>query len=761
MPSVVSNVCIIFLYSFNSFFIHLIINLNVSIMKKLFTLLVLMACFLGAKAVEVVDAEVDFSNYSDISEWGFPYGWGGSESAKARLSIQDGCLHFESTEATDPTWDCQFFPIGFDGAETDVVYTVYFKIKGDHAENISLLGFGLTPYGQFPITEDWVEGTFVYEPSTKADGNLLMQCGGYVGTWDLAYLKITHEQAEGEQPITYKPNMVENGDAETAWTDEQANTLFTDTEKTINICAWSKERERNMNDDGGWDPFPADIEEDETEAGNHVFVCHGQPATTEGSASAWDNQFWIMSPKELKVGNTYKISFRYRASQDGVKTNTQEHSAQPSDYLHYEMLGDITFGTAWNKFDKEVTIPTPSNKAPIYSIAFNLNAEVKDAVDFFFDDLSIQEVDAEEGCFVAYKSANQTEYNFQASIALEEDPNDLGYFIGTVGTSSDWVTEVMISTMRGNSKVFKQGTIKPEKAVDVTTVETWMGYTEASNYKYQLPAGVWQIEVDTKSVNDGGHIVKFTQIEGESLAEPVDIVTNESELVIEGVERQYTEAEGANVEDLPEDIGTDTNPWGQAWDNQFWIMANRVVNDGEVTVVEFDYVATQDAKVTTQCHANAGGYIHWSAIGDVNFTTEEQHFYKEFTIPSECKDKNFQSIAFNMAEIKDANTYTIKNVKWYIKDEELNEAGQTIENLINEEGTDNFWVKIGAGTSPYIYGQAEPGVDGDANGDGGVDIGDIDYVIEYIGAEYNKAADVNNDNGVDIGDIDYIIDRVQ
>jgi len=26
------------------------------------------------------------------------------------------------------------------------------------------------------------------------------------------------------------------------------------------ICAWSKEKGNHMNDDGGWDPFPATIE---------------------------------------------------------------------------------------------------------------------------------------------------------------------------------------------------------------------------------------------------------------------------------------------------------------------------------------------------------------------------------------------------------------------------------------------------------------------------------------------------------------------
>ena len=262
-------------------------------MKKLFTLVALLACFLGAKAVEVVDAEVDFSKYSDISEWNFPNSWGGSESAKARLSIQDGCLHFHSEEATDPSWDCQFFPIGGVNAEIGVTYTLHFKIKGSVAQNCSMLGFGQTPYGQFAITTDWVEGTVDYE-CTEANGNILMQCGDYVGDWDIAYLKITHEQAKETRPVEWL-ELLENGDAEKPWAD--ANVRFDDQENNYKICAWSKEKGRNMNENGGWDPFPADIEEVD---GSHVFVVHGQVADTEGDPSAWDNQFWIQSTRRME-----------------------------------------------------------------------------------------------------------------------------------------------------------------------------------------------------------------------------------------------------------------------------------------------------------------------------------------------------------------------------------------------------------------------------------------------------------------------------
>ena len=53
-------------------------------------------------------------------------------------------------------------------------------------------------------------------------------------------------------------------------------------------------------------------------------------------------------------------------------------------------------------------------------------------------------------------------------------------------------------------------------------------------------------------------------------------------------------------------------------------------------------------------------------------------------------------IAFNMAEIKEACDYTIKNVIWKLED--------NTESLINMTGAENFYVKEGAGTTPYIFG---------------------------------------------------------
>ena len=53
-------------------------------------------------------------------------------------------------------------------------------------------------------------------------------------------------------------------------------------------------------------------------------------------------------------------------------------------------------------------------------------------------------------------------------------------------------------------------------------------------------------------------------------------------------------------------------------------------------------------------------------------------------------------------------------------------------------------------------------VEGDANGDGEVNVADVDVVIEAIGEDYeaNKAADTNEDGDINVADVDFIIERI-
>ena len=661
-------------------------------MKKLFTLFAFLACFLGAKAEWVEDYKVDYSNYSGfpfyvmgfVPEWvdgvmtdmGGNFEYAALDNTEGKVSdvtvkTNNGTEYYK-IEKTEGTWHQYFIADGIP-TELDGAYTVKAMVKASEACTVPVnfqwgWGEGQRVSSSLNVGTEWAEvemdvsgigGTscaLIAQPNTAA-----------IIEWK--YVIVGHN-AKPQKPITWLEQL-ENGTADKTWEElGLADVKYDDMENNYKICAWAKQKGTNVNEEtGGSDPFPATIENID---GNNVFVVHGAVADTEGDAAAWDNQFWIQSQQPWKEGTQLKISFRYKASK-ACKTNTQMHNQKPSDYKIWYAIGDVNFTTEWQNFEKVFTID--ASQANTWSIAFNLNPDVKEAVDFYFDDLSWQIMKLDEGYFVAGANAAEgLDYDLDNAIEFVEED---GLLVATVGEKGAYVSQVMISTIRGNDVAFKGATLKPKGTI-VNDPETWLDYEPASLAKLNLPGpGIWKIYLETNY-----NAMAFEMLEG------TEIKPNPTEVVVKGQERDWlgTDKDGNPIE---EQVGE-----GQPYDNQFFIIANRPLSAGEVTVVEFDYVSTVDAKTTTQCHNGPGEYMHWSCIGDVIFKTEEQHFSYKLTVPSEAD--GMKSIAFNMAEIKGACDYTIKNIVWKLED--------GTESLIDQTGTKNFYVKEGAGTAPYEFG---------------------------------------------------------
>ena len=660
-------------------------------MKKLFTVVALLSVFLGAKADWVQDYQIDYSTHKGfpfyvmgyVPEWidgvmtdfGANYKYvavdGAEETSDVIVATEQGVEYYKIA-VDGGAWHQYFIADGIP-TELDGSYTVKALVKASEACTINVnMGWGWGDGQQapasvtIPASEDFQEVEWEYSGIGGTSCNLVAQPGMATATIEWKSVTVSHNQ-KAARPVEWIENL-ENGNAEKSWAEMGlADVKYNDMENNYKICAWGKEREVNMNEDGGWDPFPATIE---TEAdGNHVFVVHGKPATTEGDASAWDNQFWIESPKEWKSGTALKIKFRYKASK-AVTVATQCHYQQPSNYLIWHAIGDINFTEEWQEFDGTMNIADDMNGT--WGIAFQLNQNDKEAIDFYFDDLSWQHMKLDEGYFVAGCNPNAgLEYDFDNAVQFTEDA-DAGCWVATIGEKNAYVSQIMISTVRGNDAAFKGATLKPAGTIK-NDPDEWLDYTESSLAKLNLPGeGIWKIYLD-----DNYKAMAFEMLEG-NVIEPIVINPNPTVIVIDALERDWLTADD-NGNAREEQIGT-----GQPWDNQFWIVANRTLSTGEVTVVEFDYVATADAKSSTQLHSTPGNYLHWSAIGDVNFTTTEQHFENKLTVPSEAN--NMQSIAFNLSEIKAANTYTIKNVVWRLED--------NTESLIKQTGGENFYVKV-------------------------------------------------------------------
>ena len=686
-------------------------------MKKLFTLVALLTCFLGAKAEEVVDYEMD---YTTATSWA--HGWV-NDALLAHMALEDGALHFSNDEAQANFYDYQgqIHP-GISGLDNDASYTITLRIKGTVAQDIHASFSGSSTPGMIPITTDWVnvvmEGC-VNDPNAAYfanSGSLLIQPGDYVGEFWISYIKITHDEKPSTRPVVWLENLT-NGDASADWpawsleTTEEGFNINWRGDRTGEICAWALTMGRNNDNLDGQDgrarPFPADIEEVD---GNRVFVVNAAQCNIidDENSYQWANQFWIQSPKSWKAGTDIKVHFRYKASK-AVTAATQIHKQHPSDYLIWHAIGDVSFTEEWQDFDGTMNIA--DDMAGGWSIAFNLNAntpvDTYEPIKFYFDDLSWQNMQLDEGWFVAASNATSgIAYDYDNAIEFE-GPDEEGVYVATVGTvgkSDTWVNELMISTVRGNDKAFKGATIKPTGKITTDDPDNWQQYTAGSQYKIALPAaGVWQISIAPEDTE-----INFLMIEGEEpvILEPIDIVTNTTEVIVKGQEREPTASEQPADEEAGTAAGT-----GQPWDNQFFIVANREFKTGEKVTLKFQYKADKAAKTTTQLHGAPGAYVYWNAIGDVNFTEEWQDFEKTWEIAAgdggaeiTCK-----SIAFNMAEIKEACNYELKNFQWYLNDDTL-EEGKTYENLISAEGTVNFYVKEGAGTSPYQYGTDPSGI---------------------------------------------------
>ena len=694
-------------------------------MKKLFTLVALLTCFLGVKAEEVVDLDLDLTTVT-ADNW--QHGWV-SEEAAAYLSFDSDGLHFTNEEAKSQRYEIQFQPFpGIQNLDNDASYTISITIKGSVEGGVDAYFSGSNTPGTMNVTTEWQTLTFEdckNNPNAEYFANsasVLIQCGDFVGDWWISHVKITHDEKAPTRPVEWLEQLT-NGNAESAWpawTLEETDGVNINWrgDRTGEICAWSllmgTNNDSGMRDgselDGRARPFPATIVADPDNASNHVFMVDASQIEKidDDNSIQWSNEFWIQSPKGWKEGTKVKLHFRYKAEVP-AKAATQIHKQNPSDYLHYVGIGDVNFTETWQDFDKEFTFD--ASQATGWSVAFNLCADSKvdapqPANKFYFDDLSWQVMKLDEGYFVA--SSNSTtgiEYDYDNAIEFVagEDPDGGECLVATVGTAGKedtWVNQLMISTVRGETASFKGATIKPTGNIKGNDKDNWQIYAAGSQYKIDLPAaGVWQIFIAPEESQ-----ILFMMVEGEEIVEkePIDIVTNQTAVVVHGQERDWrgTDNDGNPIE---EEVGE-----GQPWDNQFFIFANRTLAKGTETVLKFKYKASVEARTTTQCHGAPGAYMHWEAIHDVIFTEDWLDFEYDFTVPNEAD--GMQCIAFNMAEIKEACDYELTDFQWYLKDETL-EEGKTYENLINETGADNFYVKEGAGTAPRIFG-TDPEEDG-------------------------------------------------
>ena len=94
----------------------------------------------------------------------------------------------------------------------------------------------------------------------------------------------------------------------------------------------------------------------------------------------------------------------------------------------------------------------------------------------------------------------------------------------------------------------------------------------------------------------------------------------------------------------------------EAWDNQMWLVPGSFAS-GANFVFTAEVRADKPAYATTQIHNAPGSYVHYEALGNINFTTE----WKTITVSGQFNAAG-QSIALNLSELAEENNYYFDNV---------------------------------------------------------------------------------------------------
>ena len=676
-------------------------------MKKLFTLVALLAVFLGAKAEWVEDYKIDYSTSSGfpfyvmgyVPEWvdGVMTDYGAAYSYKTDADMEkEGALGegdeevgtvktgegvvYHKIKLASAAWHQYFIADGI-VTELDGAYTVKAMVKASEPCQINVnMGWGWdagqSASASVSIGTEWQEVTWEYTGIGGTKCNLVAQPGSSTATIEWKYLTVSHNQ-KAQRPVEWL-NQLTNGD---------------DCAQMINK---SLEQEKEVID-------PAETyalvkkAPVQTIDGEKVYVVNAPGVNVDDYKDqkktngdditnnyAWANQFFIVSPVPFKAGEIVKVEFDYKADKE-ANTQTQAHG-KPTYYQWYSLLGDVKFTSEWQHFSKEVTIDSNQAGAEgMYSIAFNLNPDQKEDNVFYFKKLSVSIMKLDRGYFVAGSNPDAgLDYDFDNAVEFIDDGD--GVLTATIGAKDAYVSQVMISTVRGNTASFKGATIKSSGEI-VSGAEEWLEFAAAGLAKINLPGvGIWKIRLNLEY-----NLVSYELIEG-TLKEKKVINPNPTKVVVDGTEREYLK------DDAPEGYEFKKNDndepiYGQPWDNQFCIKANRALKAGESITVSFKYKATNPASVNTQVGGEGlGAWMAGEALGTIDFTAEEQTFNKTFNATD-----GMQTITFNMAVIKEANKYEVYDIVWKLED--------GTESLIDETGSKNFFVKVAAGDFTQVGGE--------------------------------------------------------
>lgn len=188
------------------------------------------------------------------------------------------------------------------------------------------------------------------------------------------------------------------------------------------------------------------------------------------------------------------------------------------------------------------------------------------------------------------------------------------------------------------------------------TTVSWMGLSYGVEELGESGSTVWFESIITNGDAEGEDVSCFYATEdgkGGPYAAPI----GETGTGADGVGRAFIVKSADNP---AEDHST-----------QFFVKANTVLKEGDICKLSFKYKADKAAGSDSQTHKKPGEYIFYDAGVSVIFTTQWQKFEKEFTVTEQMVTNEgvqpFQTIAWNLAKFKEANTYYFDDIEFGIQ----------------------------------------------------------------------------------------------
>ena len=305
----------------------------------------------------VVDAEFDYSTYTG---W---YYWGQGPEGSTR-GIVDGVF-----QSVNPTavgfWEFQYHVADGIPWVNGRSYKITMMIRASEATSFTLAAgtWDGQHGGTFEVGTEWQEVTVSRTSPVDGNGFVMFQSGNFVGTIEMQWMKITHEEA---MAVSWWTPIISNGDAE-----------GTDCTNFVSTHV-------------GATNGPADIVDGAGVDGTRAFVV----TSAGGGTNTWDTQFFLYTERKLVDGDKVKLEFDYKAD---VANNAESQAhGTPGAYIHWDGGAAMSFTTDWQHFSKTIVInSTVSPDGNMQTFAWNLDVGAPSAPvnKYYFDNiqLSIEE----------------------------------------------------------------------------------------------------------------------------------------------------------------------------------------------------------------------------------------------------------------------------------------------------------------------------------------------------------------------------------